>query len=76
MPTTTTRLLAALLSGTLVAAAPFGASAGRVKEEAVSDDAGAKRLGAGLLLETDGGEPLDLGDLAGQRLLVVTWASW
>lgn len=66
---------AALGAALVLSVAPATHGQGRrVQEEPVSD--ATPRLGPGLVLEGRDGQDLDLGDLVGQRVLIVTWASW
>ena len=67
-----TRLRAALLAGALggaLAAVPVPAG----KEASMSQPV---RLADHLVLEQADGTPLNLGELVGKRVLLVTWASW
>lgn len=66
------RFITLAISLALVVTAANAASAA-VREEPMDSTAS---LARSLVLETMAGEPFDLAQLAGERTLIVTWASW
>ena len=61
--------------GLLATLSVFSASSvgAKVQDEPMD---GTFRLASGLVLEAADGSSFDLGQLLGERVLIVTWASW